>query len=112
MNVWVCDVDRPVIINSVNEQATGFNIGSDSRRRRKLFLNVPLLLLVQNNSDQRGFDENCIGVNQSEREINHLHPFNHHHHKHQGLDPFIRSVSKVTTALSNVCPFSYGSKKA
>ena len=26
----------------------------------------------------------------------------HHHHKHQGLDPLIRSVSKVTTALSNV----------
>jgi hypothetical protein len=24
------------------------------------------------------------------------------HHKHQGLDPFIRSVSRVTTALSNV----------
>ena len=30
--------------------------------------------------------------------------YNHqHHHKHQGLDPLIRSVSKVTTALSNVC---------
>ena len=27
---------------------------------------------------------------------------NHNHHKHQGLDPLIRSVSKVTTALSNV----------
>ena len=26
----------------------------------------------------------------------------HHHHKHQGLDPLIRSVSRVTTALSNV----------
>jgi len=26
----------------------------------------------------------------------------HHHHKHQGLDPLIRSVSTVTTALSNV----------
>ena len=26
----------------------------------------------------------------------------HHHHKHQELDPLIRSVSKVTTALSNV----------
>ena len=26
----------------------------------------------------------------------------HHHHKHQGLDPLICSVSKVTTALSNV----------
>jgi len=24
------------------------------------------------------------------------------HHKHQGLDPLIRSVTKVTTALSNV----------
>ena len=26
----------------------------------------------------------------------------HHHHKHQGLDPLIRSVFKVTTAISNV----------
>jgi len=26
----------------------------------------------------------------------------HHHHKHEGLDPLIRSVSKVTTALSKV----------
>ena len=26
----------------------------------------------------------------------------HHHHKHKGLDPLIRSVSKVTAALSNV----------
>jgi hypothetical protein len=26
----------------------------------------------------------------------------HHHHHHQGLDPLIRSVSRVTTALSNV----------
>ena len=25
-----------------------------------------------------------------------------YHHKHQGMDPLIRSVSKVTTALSNV----------
>jgi len=25
-----------------------------------------------------------------------------HHHKHQGLGPFILCVSKVTTALSNV----------
>jgi hypothetical protein len=25
-----------------------------------------------------------------------------HHHKHQGLDPLIRSVSKVTTVLANV----------
>ena len=31
--------------------------------------------------------------------LNHHH---HHHHKHQGLDPLIRSVSKVTNALSNV----------
>jgi len=27
---------------------------------------------------------------------------NHHHHKHQGLDPLIRSVSTVTTVLANV----------
>jgi hypothetical protein len=26
----------------------------------------------------------------------------HHHHKHQGLDPVIRSVSRVTTAPANV----------
>ena len=26
----------------------------------------------------------------------------HHHHKHQELDPLIRSVSRVTTALANV----------
>ena len=26
----------------------------------------------------------------------------HHHHKHQGLDRLIRSVSRVTTALANV----------
>ena len=26
----------------------------------------------------------------------------HHHHKHQGLDPLIRSVRRVTVALSNV----------
>jgi len=25
----------------------------------------------------------------------------HHHHKHQGLEPLIRSVSRVTTALAN-----------
>ena len=28
--------------------------------------------------------------------------FYHHHHKHQGLDSLIRSVSRVTTALSSV----------
>ena len=28
--------------------------------------------------------------------------YHHHHHKHQGLYPLICSVSKVTTALSNV----------
>jgi len=43
---------------------------------------MALLLLVQSKSDQRGFDEICIGVNQSEREINHS------------------------------CLFSYGAKKA
>jgi hypothetical protein len=26
----------------------------------------------------------------------------HHHHHHQGLDPLIRSVSRVTTVLANV----------
>jgi hypothetical protein len=28
--------------------------------------------------------------------------FCHHHHKHQGLDSLIRSVSRVTAALANV----------
>ena len=32
----------------------------------------------------------------------HHHHHHHHHHRHQGLDPLICSVSKVTTALSNV----------
>ena len=27
--------------------------------------------------------------------------YHHHHHKHQGLDPLIRSISRVTAALSN-----------
>ena len=30
------------------------------------------------------------------------HHHHHHHHKHQGLDPLIRSVSRVTVALSIV----------
>ena len=30
------------------------------------------------------------------------HSQTHHHHKHQRLDPLIRSVSRVTTALANV----------
>jgi hypothetical protein len=29
------------------------------------------------------------------------HSQTHHHHKHQELDPLIRSVSRVTTALAN-----------
>jgi hypothetical protein len=28
--------------------------------------------------------------------------YHHHHHQHQGLDPLIRSVSRVATALANV----------
>ena len=32
----------------------------------------------------------------------HIQGHHHHHHKHQGLDPLICSVSKVTTALSNI----------
>ena len=28
--------------------------------------------------------------------------YDYHHHKHQGLDPLIRSVSRVTNALANV----------
>ena len=31
----------------------------------------------------------------------HHHHHHHHHHKHQGLDPLIRSVSKVATARAN-----------
>ena len=31
-----------------------------------------------------------------------FHSYSHHHHKHQGLAPLIRSVSWVTTALTNV----------
>jgi hypothetical protein len=34
--------------------------------------------------------------------VHHHHHHLHHHHKHQGLDPLIRSVSRVTTALANV----------
>jgi len=30
------------------------------------------------------------------------HHHHHHHHKRQGLDPLISSISRVTTALSNV----------
>ena len=30
------------------------------------------------------------------------HHHHHHYHKHQGSDPLIRSVSRVTTALANV----------
>ena len=30
------------------------------------------------------------------------HYHHHHHHHHQGLDPLIRSVSRVTAALANV----------
>jgi len=29
------------------------------------------------------------------------HHHHHHHHKHQGLDPLIRSVSRVTAAHAN-----------
>jgi hypothetical protein len=36
--------------------------------------------------------------NIEERSSNHYH----HHHKHQGLDPLIRSVSRVTAVLANV----------
>ena len=30
---------------------------------------------------------------------------NHHHHKHQGLDPLIHSVSRVTAARANASSF-------
>jgi len=35
------------------------------------------------------------------RSVYHHH---HHHHKHQGLDPLIRSVSRVATVHSDVFP--------
>ena len=35
-------------------------------------------------------------------ELNGTYQIRHHQHKHQRLDPLIRSVFKVTTALSNV----------
>jgi len=34
--------------------------------------------------------------------VNKFPAFYHHHHKYQGLDPFIRSVFRVTNALANV----------
>jgi len=34
--------------------------------------------------------------------INTVSLWRSHHHKHKGLDPLIRSVSKVTTVLANV----------
>jgi len=34
-------------------------------------------------------------------EIHHHHHHHHHHHKYQGLDPMIRSVSRVTAARAN-----------
>ena len=36
------------------------------------------------------------------RRPNYHHHHHHHHHKHQGLDPLILSVFKVTTALTTV----------
>ena len=33
--------------------------------------------------------------------LKHSVPVNHHHHKHQGFDPLIRSVSTVTAARGN-----------
>ena len=41
----------------------------------------------------------CLCVDLLEQIMNNHH---HHHHKHKGLDSLMRSVSKVTTALSNV----------
>jgi hypothetical protein len=36
-----------------------------------------------------------------EHRLNKQDHHHHHHHKHQGLDPLIRSVSRVTTAPAN-----------
>jgi len=35
-----------------------------------------------------------------ERRVGHVEN-HHHHHKHQGLDPLVRSVSRVTAARAN-----------
>jgi hypothetical protein len=45
------------------------------------------------------------GVYLDERFDNLTGHHHHHHHKLQGLDPLIRSVSRVTTALANVSSF-------
>ena len=45
----------------------------------------------------------CSEVRTCASRIHHHH--HHHHHKHQGMDPLIPSVCKVTTALSNVSSF-------
>jgi len=44
----------------------------------------------------------CLCLSKSSPEPCSVRLHHHHHHKRQGMDPFIRSVSKVTAALSNV----------
>jgi hypothetical protein len=46
----------------------------------------------------------CIDYNYKIYQYQQVHNSNHHHHhhhKHQGLDPLIRSVSRVTTVFAN-----------
>jgi len=55
--------------------------------------------------DQYIFDHMSLSSSYDERCLRKICRENHHHHKHQGLDPLIRSVSKVTTALSQTETF-------
>jgi len=45
----------------------------------------------------------CLSL--SDMNVQNLRTFKkcqHHHHKHQGLDPLIRSISRVITAVANI----------
>jgi hypothetical protein len=44
---------------------------------------------------------NTVDLEQSPCSLYYV-PIRPHHHQHQGLDPLIRSVSRVTTVLANV----------
>jgi hypothetical protein len=58
---------------------------------------TPCSLIGSRCSVTRYMDSRHIVVWQRVRHNKH-----HHHHKHQGLDPLIRSISRVTTAHANV----------
>ena len=44
----------------------------------------------------------CCHNNMHKWQKNAHHIYSHHHHKHQGLDPLICSISRVTIVLANV----------